>query len=84
MVTSAEDILPFFNKDKKERREDRRKNLNKEEERIINVLEAEMADTDEIARKTKLPLALVGSSLSVLELKGLVGKKGRKFYLILK
>ncbi len=84
MVTCAEDILSFFSKDKKERSEDKRKNLNKEEELIINVLDAEMADTDEIARKTKLPLALVGSSLSVLELKGLVGKKGRKFYLILK
>ncbi len=82
MVTCAEDILSFFSKGKKERGEDKRKNLNKEEKRIINVLDAEMTDTDEIARKTKLPLALVGSSLSVLELKGLVGKKGNKYHLL--
>ena len=69
MVTCTEDVLSFFDKSKEKRKENKRETLKKEEKQIVDVLDAEMADTDEIARKTKLPLALVSSTLSVLELK---------------
>jgi len=80
MVTCTEDVLSFFNKSKKKRREDKKENLKKEEKQIMEVLDAEMADTNEIARKTDLTLSKVSSILSFLELKGLVGKKGRKYH----
>ncbi len=82
IVTCSEDILSFFEKSKEERKEDKKEKLKKEEKQIVNILEAEMCDTDEIARKMNLPLTEINSMLSVLELKGVIAKKGRKYYVI--
>ncbi len=82
IVTCSEDILSFFEKSKEERKEDKKEKLKKEEKQIVNILEAEMCDTDEIARKMNLPLTQINSMLSVLELRGVIAKKGRKYYII--
>jgi DNA processing protein len=82
IVTSSEDILSFFGKGREERKKEKRKEANKEEQEIINILESEMADIDTILKKTKIPLVKINSTLSILELKGLVAKKGRKYYLL--
>ncbi len=80
VVTCSEDILSFFNKSREERKENKKEKLKKEEKQIVDILEAEMCDTDEIAKRTKLSLTEVNSMLSFLELRGVVGKKGRKYY----
>lgn len=78
-VTSALDVLSFFKKrgvllKKKE------ESLNKEEKIILGTLKEEPKEADEIARKTNLSVSRVNPSLSVLELKNLIKKEGRKYY----
>jgi len=80
IVTCSEDVLSFFEKSKKKRKEEKKEKLEKEEKQILNILESEMCDADEIRRKTKISLNKMNSALSFLELRGLVGKKGRKYY----
>jgi DNA processing protein len=82
VVTSSEDVLSFFNKGKEERIKEKRRELNKEEKQIVDILEKEMVDADTILRKTKMPSSKMFSVLSILELKGIVGKRGRNYYLL--
>ena len=44
------------------------------------MLKREPLEVDEIARKTKAPIVKVNTALSVLEINGLVQRRGNKYY----
>lgn len=82
LVTSASDVLSFFDKSKKTRKQEREKELSGTEEKIIRFLEMEPSGIDEIVEKTKLPVVAVNATVSVLEIKGFLKKEGRKYYVL--
>ncbi len=80
LVTSAKDILKEFktqnSKIKTTTQNLKLTNLNKDELKIVQLLENEELNFDEIVRNSKLDSAKVGTTLSVLEIKGVIGNKG--------
>lgn len=83
LVTSPQDILQelkvsSFAKASK----DRQKGQNKDELLILKLLENEPLHFDEIARKSKINSAKLGSLLSLMEVKGLVKSQGGGFFSI--
>jgi DNA processing protein len=78
LVTSADDILKIFNSqflisnDKKNKTSIKTGNFSKEELKILQILENEQLHFDEIARKTGVESAKLGSILAILEIKGIV------------
>jgi DNA processing protein len=82
LVTSASDVLSFFDKSRITRKKKREKELSGVEEKIIRFLEMEPSEIDEIVVRMKLPVATVSTTLSMLELKGFLKKEGRKYYVL--
>lgn len=86
LVSDAEDILEDF-KDQKSKIKDkfknqRFKNLNPEERKIVSLLKNEEMTIDEIAKHTKLPVPRVFASISNLELKGIIKNNGGSISII--
>jgi len=79
-VTSASDILSFFGKTKQKIKREKEKNISKEEKEILDILKREPLEADEIAKKAKTPIAKVNTALSMLEINGLVQKRGNKYH----
>jgi DNA processing protein len=82
LVTSTADILSFFDKSRKNRKREKIKELSSVEEKIVRFLEMEPSEIDEIVTRMKLPVAMVSTTLSMLELKGFLKKEGRKYYVL--
>ncbi len=80
IVTSAEDVLAFYGK-KKEIKSNRKENFSDSEKSILSLLEKEALERDEIVRKLKKPSAEVNATISNLEIKGVIKKKGRGYYI---
>ncbi len=80
-VTSSEDILHFFGKNK-ENTESKEDLLSKEEKAVLNLIKREAMDKDEIVKKLQKPSSEVNATLSYLEIKGYLKKKGRNYYAI--
>ena len=76
LVTKAEDILREFKiQNSKVKSASQKLKVNgatKEEQEILNLLQNEPLHFDEIVRKTGLQSSIVGSMLSVMEMKGMV------------
>ncbi|MEK7168624.1 MAG: DNA-protecting protein DprA [Patescibacteria group bacterium] len=54
---------------------------NKQEEQIYKALQLEPLDMDEIARKLNLNVVEIGTTLSIMGIKGLITESGGKYYL---
>lgn len=80
-VTSSSDILNFYGR-KEKSKENKEETLSKEERDILLLIKREEMDVDEIARKLKKPVSEVNATLSFLEIKGFLKKKGRSYYAI--
>jgi len=80
LVTSAEDILKEFkmqnSKVKISMQNSKLQNLSKDEEKIVQLLQNEQLHFDEIVRKLKSKSSEVGSTLSLLEIKGFIKSDG--------
>lgn len=78
LVTSADDILKEFRIQGSELRiktqNSKVKGETKEEQKILSLLENESLHFDEIVRRLKLEPSLIGSTLSILEVKGIIVK----------
>ncbi|MCL5019075.1 MAG: DNA-processing protein DprA [Patescibacteria group bacterium] len=78
LVTSADDILKEFRIQGSELRiktqNSKVKGETKEEQKILSLLENESLHFDEIVRRLKLEPPLIGSTLSILEVKGIIVK----------
>lgn len=86
LVTSVEDVLEEFkipaslggqrSKVKATTQNSKFKNLTKEENLIMSLLENESLHFDEIVRRLKLEPSIIGGTLSLLEVKGLINNNG--------
>lgn len=83
LVSSANDILDLLKvrgkSGKVKSRDQRFGNLNKYEQRLLEVLENEERTIDEISKLTKIPIAKLSTILSEMELRGLIENSGGKF-----
>ena len=57
-------------------------NLNTEEQKIFKILQLEPMEIDEIAQKLEENVVEVGSTLSIMGIKGLVTESGGKYFLV--
>lgn len=81
ITTSAKDILHFFKKEGSTINK-KQESLSKDENDVLSLLKKEALETDQIARKLKKPVAEINATLSFLEIKGFLKKKGRNYYAI--
>jgi len=83
VVTNADDILAFFGKKQlaKKKQALAAHSENPVEQQIITVLQKESIEIDWLARKTGMPIAELSTTLSLMELQGLVGQEGGKYYI---
>lgn len=83
LVQQLSDIQEHFHleymEDEKGKTQNKENKLDKNEQAIINVLESEEYTANEIAEFLQLPINLVSSSLTILEMKGLVCKGARGY-----
>ncbi|MFA5948490.1 MAG: DNA-processing protein DprA, partial [Candidatus Gracilibacteria bacterium] len=81
-VSEASDILKHFNVFPKARKEDKKFICgNALEEKIIEHLKRESMEADEMARVLNFPIAKIGTTLSLMQLKGFINQDGRKYFL---
>lgn len=88
LVTKASDILEEvklekFKEQKKVKIEEKIKGLNSEERKILGFLENGQRQVDEIIRGLALPASLVSSTLTIMEVKGMVKNIGGGRYCII-
>ena len=88
-ISSAKDILQYYNLNKKLERLDLSKDgkdggvrpLQSLEGEIVSQLQRESLDIDTIAREFSMPVAKIGTILSMMQLKGQIKLEGNKYYL---
>ena len=86
IVTCAKDILEFFESKQMDINfEDsgfnRYENLSETEKQIVKNLRMEPLEVDIISQRTNLPADKTGTLLSKMQLKGIIEKRGNKYYL---
>jgi len=81
-VADAKDILDFFGILPKAKKQDKKfVTGNTLEDKIIEHLKNESMEADEMARVLALPVSQIGTTLSLMQLKGFISQEGRKYYL---
>jgi len=85
LVTSHQDILEELNLQEVKSYISNQKILpeNKEEKNIIDILNSEPTHIDQIIKQTNLPASQISSSLSIMEMKGMVKNLGSQNYILL-
>lgn len=84
LVTSAEQIikeLGLKNKDLRMKTKTKIDGLSKEEKKILEVLENESLYFDEIVKLTGISSQILGTTLSLMEIKGFIKNTGSLYYL---
>lgn len=85
IVVSAQDILEYYGKSIKNIKEQEdfleSFNLNELEKNIIEKLQQESIEIDEISRLLEISVAEIGTTLSLLQLKGLIFIENGKYYI---
>jgi len=79
---SPEDIISFYGM-KKQAREKKMVTLNFEEQIIVDLLKNSERDFDYLAENSKIPVNILNSCLTTLEIRGLIRKLPGKFYALL-
>jgi DNA processing protein len=82
LVTSAKDILDFYHLDTafKKTAPLRQGLFNEIEQQIIEQLKSEPLEADILARNLGLPVSKIGTTLSLMQLKGFINQEGNKYY----
>lgn len=80
-VMEAGDILAFFDKKSVQRSMPTLVGGNELEHKIIGQLQNEPMNADDMARMFALPVAQVGTTLSLMEMRGLVSQADGKYYI---
>jgi len=83
VLTRAEDILEFFKISKSfiEAGSQHKLNFSGLENQIINQLKKEPMEIDNLARLIGLPVAEIGKTLSIMQLKNLLFEEGGKYFI---
>jgi DNA processing protein len=79
LVTTAQDVLDFF-AIKSQLSRDKSQTSNPTEQKILDVLKREALDIDSLARLIHMPASELGTTLSLLELQGIISQDGGKYY----
>ena len=82
VVTEPGDILKYYNFSM--HRQDQTKPsliLNKEEQEIIEQLKREPMEADTIARALGISVVKIGTTLSLMQLKGFINQESGKYYI---
>jgi len=82
LVTSAQDILEYYGCLKSDFKHEKTdfQNMSELEKQIVEQLQREACEIDVLARVLKLPAAELGTTLSLLELQGVISQDGGKYY----
>jgi len=83
-VTEAQDILKYYDISFAKNKKETNKNFvcgNKLEQDIINQLGGEPMEADAIARALCVPAAKLGTTLSLMQLKGFINQDAGKYYI---
>ncbi len=78
-TTSADEIVEFYGL-KKSRESSQLVTLNFEEQQIVDLLKEEQQSFDFLAEKTKIPINILNSCLTTLEIRGLIRKLPAQMY----
>jgi DNA processing protein len=81
LVMGADDILAYFGKKQRMQKNTvRQKSDDPVEQSILDTLGSDVIEIDWIARKIGMPVAKVGTALSLMELRGVVSEENGKYY----
>lgn len=82
LVSNAQDVLEELNIESRIKKAEGRRVLpeSKEEEAILVILESEVLHFDEIVRRSRMETAIVGSLLTLMEIKGMIKNFGNGEY----
>jgi len=80
LVTSSKNVLDFYGKGSSYQENLQRAQVKGIEKDILELLEREGTEIDEISRKFGLPASEIGTTLSLMTMKGLIFQKGRKYF----
>lgn len=80
MVIRAEDILKFFDINNFVKKENKLNLNNNIEQKIINILQTEPMEVDLLARNLKICAAELGTTISMMEIRGQIKKENGKYY----
>lgn len=83
LITGVNDILEELNLPLIETEKIKIKPANQEEEKILNFLSQEPQSINDLTKKTKLDIAIINSTLTLLEIKGAVKNLGKGNYILL-
>lgn len=83
LVVSPDDVLKELGVNKSSEKIEKIKSENKDEQKIIEMLENESLSFDEIVRKIKFDSSRVGTILSLMEIKGIIKNSGGNYSLII-
>jgi len=82
-VSEADDILAFFNQSGSSRNRHKNSKTHTDsdvEQKILEILSRESLEPDVIARTLQMPAAQLGTTLSLMELQGIIKQEGGKYY----
>ncbi len=80
-VLSPNDIIEFYGLDKKVK-ENKFVNISFDEQTVVNILQNGEVTFDEIAKKSKIPVNILNSCLTTLEIRGLIKKLPAQTYVL--
>ena len=80
LVTSSKDILKFYGKKVALQKKSSPASLQKIEKDILVLLEREPMEIDELSRNFEISVSQIGTTLSLMAMKGLITQKGRKYF----
>lgn len=83
LITNVNDILGELNLPLVETEKIKIKPANPEEEKILNLLSQEPQSINDLTKKTKLDIAIINSTITLLEIKGAVKNLGKGNYILL-
>ena len=81
LAVSADDVLEFFDKKVLFAKKAEQSSMeNPTEQKILEILQRESLEVDVLARTLEMPAAELGTTLSLLEIQGIIKQEGGKYY----
>lgn len=82
MVTSSQDILRYYKKDKQVVLEPKEIKASGMEGKILDQLRREPMDIDDLSRSLGIPVQTLGTILSLMQLKSIIRQDSNKYYIL--
>ena len=81
LASCADDVLEFFDKKVLFAKKAEQSSMeNPTEQKILEILQRESLEVDVLARTLEMPAAELGTTLSLLEIQGIIKQEGGKYY----